>query len=174
MANQHDGQKEGAMKVYTGKANSIDEAIKKAAQAAVADIKSHVSFSVAEVRGTHREIAENPEVEVELLVKGFLPIPNCQEAFAYQGYQCDSVVTVIAYGQHRSTGYQVALELGPEDCWPPQFVLIHNTPAGPVAQVITPFVVFASFRTNEIIKRVVVRDGQGEQIVGVKQVDSTQ
>jgi len=163
------------MKNYTGKANTLDGAIRQAAQGAVADIgpDALVGFSLEEVRGVHGGIAGIHEIEVVITILRDEQTPRCKEVLDYQAYQKEGAVTIVAFGQHPSAGYLVALELSPIDIYPPQYILTHRAPTGPIAQVVTPFVVSAGFRADSPIENVIVEDGSGKQKIPVKQIDTS-
>jgi hypothetical protein len=160
------------MKNYTGKANTLDGAIRQAAQEAIADLgRSLVGFSLEEVRGVHGGFTGIPEIEVVITIPRDEQTPKCKEVLEYQAYQNEGAVTLVAFGQHPSDGYLVAFELSPIDIYPPQYILTHRAPTGPTAQVVTPFVVSAGFRDDSPVENVIVEDGNGKQKIPVKQID---
>ena len=89
---------------------------------------------------------------------------------SYNAEQVPGVVLIHAHGFHPTSGYHVFFELSPLDIFPPQFLLWHIKPSGPVLDVITPFSVSTSFLASEPIKTVVVYDADGKHTVKVEQV----
>ena len=160
------------MKTYTGEASTLDDAIRLAADAAVAEIgpDAMVNFSLTEVRGVHGGIAGRHEIEADITVRGAYSDKLCKDASEYRAYQQKGVVTVLAYGQHSSAGYIPSLDLAPINIAPPQYILTHKEPTGPVAQVITSFVVSASFKWERELDSVFLEDGNGKQKVPVTQL----
>ena len=94
---------------------------------------------------------------------------RCGEA-KYHAIQADGMVIIVAYGKHRTGGYQVKLRRLPIEPFPPQFELLHKKPEGAAIQVITPFVVVSHFRATRDIKSFVVHDAKGKHKVAVTQI----
>lgn len=160
------------MKPYTGKASTLDDAIRLAADAAVAEIgpDAMVNVSLTEVRGVHGGITGRHEIEANITVRDAYNHKLCKEASEYRAYQQNGVVTVLAYGQHSSAGYIPSVDLAPIEIAPPQYIVTHKEPTGPVAQVITSFVISASFEWGAVLESVFVEDGNGKQKVPVTQL----
>ena len=87
----------------------------------------------------------------------------------YEAYQIENIVVVLAYGQHKSTGYKVALRQRPEEIYPPIFELVHTEPGGLNAQVITPYAAIGHFKLGAPVKGLRVIDADGEHNVRVQQ-----
>lgn len=105
---------------HTGKGFSLEEAIRRAAVTASegAGPDATISFTLTEVRGSHGGIASSHEVEADIVVRTPRAALLCGDAVIYQAYQREGMVTVLAYGQHRTAGFAVALELMPIDVFP--------------------------------------------------------
>lgn len=88
----------------------------------------------------------------------------------YSAQQVPGAVIIFAAGAHLTAGYETYFEQLPIDIFPPQHRLMHMKPAGIVAQVVTPFVVYASFPAKDKIEEVVIHDSKGEHKVKVEQV----
>jgi len=157
------------MKQYIGKAGTVDEAIKDAATKAVADQgpDAMINFIIKEIKGIYGGIAGFHEVEVILEAEQVTDQQLCDHAIKYKGFQHEDLVTIVAYGEHHTSGYKVALLQKPIDIFPPQYKLVHIEPSDPVAQVITPFTVSVSFHSKELLKSVTVEDGKGVHKVNV-------
>ena len=89
----------------------------------------------------------------------------------YTAKQAGGQVTVTAKGESPTAGYQVKLFESPLRIWPPQWMLAHKKPDGMAAQVITPFEVSASFKSDRKVATVVVNDAAGRRTVSVAQAE---
>ena len=78
-------------------------------------------------------------------------------------------VTIKATGESPTPGYEVKLVQSPLRIWPPQWYLARKRPEGTVLQVITPFEVTASFKSDDSIKSVRVSDAAGRHDINVEQ-----
>lgn len=87
----------------------------------------------------------------------------------FEAHQIDGIVVVLAYGQHKSTGYKVALRQRPEEIYPPMFELVHTEPGGINAQVLTPYATIGHFKVGAPVKSIRVFDADGQHDVPVKQ-----
>jgi len=85
----------------------------------------------------------------------------------YSAKQKGWEVTVTALGECPTAGYQVKLVQSPLRIWPPQWLLAQKKPDGPVAQVITPFEVESTFKSDDPVEWVKVTDARGGQNVPV-------
>lgn len=94
---------------------------------------------------------------------------RCAEASSFSAFQKGGQVHVSAMGTHRTGGYKTLLTQAPMSVFPPQFILYHARPSGPVIQVFTPFTESASFTSREIVDQVVVADAHGRHEVRVEQ-----
>lgn len=88
----------------------------------------------------------------------------------YSAQQVPGAVIIFAAGVHPTAGYKTYFEKLPIAVFPPQHRLMHIKPTGVVAQVITPFVVHATFPAEDKIDEVIVHDVNGEHEVPVEQV----
>lgn len=88
----------------------------------------------------------------------------------YSAQQVPGAVFIFATGAHLTAGYDTYFEQLPIDVFPPQHKLMHIKPDGAVSQVITPFLVFASFPAKDKIEQIVIHDANGEHKVKVEQV----
>ena len=89
---------------------------------------------------------------------------------SYSAEQVPGVVLIHAHGFHPTSGYQVFFEQSMLTIFPPEFLLWHIKPSGPVLEVITPFSVSTSFRADKPVEAVVVHDADGKHRVEVEQV----
>ena len=80
-------------------------------------------------------------------------------------------VTIRATGTHPSAGYETKFVVSPLRIYPPQWLLAMKRPEGPVAQVLTPFDVTASFKASHQISSLRVSDAMGPHDVHVEQED---
>ena len=87
----------------------------------------------------------------------------------YSATQKAGEVTLTATGDNPTAGYEVKLVQSPLRIWPPQWMLARKRPEGMAAQVITPFSVSASFKSDDPIKAIVVGDAAGRHEVPVQQ-----
>ena len=87
----------------------------------------------------------------------------------YTASQTPGDVTVVARGEHPTGGYETKLVESPLKIWPPQYLLVCKKPDGPATQVISAFEVKATFKTKELVKKVVVSDAAGKHEVKVDQ-----
>jgi len=160
------------MKEYTGKANTVDDAIRNAAQEALHN-QGHdamVEFEVDKVCGVYGGIGGLHQVEVTIKPLNIRTIDLCDRAIEYRGFQKQGVVTVVAYGSHDTSGYKVMLQQKPIKIYPPQYYLVHERPTGIALPMVTPFVVSAHFRSTETITKVVVEDARGCHDVDIANV----
>lgn len=88
----------------------------------------------------------------------------------YSAQQVPGAVIVKAEGWHPTSGYRTYLEKSPIAVYPPQFILLHEAPAGATLQVLTPFTVRAMFQAEEPVATVVVHHAEGKTEVPVEQV----
>lgn len=162
------------MKEFCGKAKMIDEALRIAAQVAIADSgpDAMIKYKLKEVKGVYGGIAGFDEKEVIIQEAEIVHTELCGEVVEFRAFQVKDAVTLLAYGSHPTAGFRISLQLKPEDIYPPEFALTHTRPAGPVAQVVTPFVVSASFNSAEPIEELKIEDAKGEHGVRVHLMDS--
>jgi hypothetical protein len=80
-------------------------------------------------------------------------------------------VTIRATGNHPTAGYETKFVVSPLRIYPPQWLLAVKRPDGPVAQVVTPFDVSASFKASNQIATLRVTDALGQHDVHVEQED---
>lgn len=93
----------------------------------------------------------------------------CKEAIQYNAFIQKKVLTLIAFGSHRTDGWKVALEREvSSDSTNFRFILKHTPPTGPVLQVITPFVVWDYFQIDSSPKSVTVVDGNDQHNIQTK------
>jgi hypothetical protein len=90
----------------------------------------------------------------------------------YTARQAAGQVTITAKGENPTGGYEVKLVQSPLRIWPPQWILAHRKPAGPVTQAITPFETSASFKSDKKVATVVVNDASGRRIANVAQAQN--
>ena len=90
----------------------------------------------------------------------------------YTARQAAGQVTITARGENPTGGYAVKLVQSPLRIWPPQWILAHKKPDGPVTQAITPFETSASFKSDKKVATVVVNDASGRRIVNVAQAQN--
>ena len=160
------------MKEYTGKANTIDDAIQNAAQEALRN-QGHdamVEFEVDKVRGIYGGIGGLHQVEVTIKQLNMRTLDLCDRAIEYRGFQKQGVVTIVAYGSHDTSGYKVMLQQKPIRIYPPQYYLVHERPTGISLPIVTPFVVSEHFQATEMISSVVVEDAKGNHNVDITHV----
>ena len=117
--------------------------------------------------GTPRPIALEPTVPVGQPPSKAAAVEPCTAR--YLAWQVPGLVAIAATGVHPTAGYEVFFEQSPLAVFPPQFRLLHVKPAGPVAQVITPFSAITTISTQQKIDRVVVSDASGSHGVPVEQ-----
>lgn len=86
----------------------------------------------------------------------------------YEAHQINGIVVVLAYGQHKSTGYKVSLRQRPEEIYPPMFELVHTEPGGINAQVLTPYATIGHFKVGAPVKTIHIIDADGKHDVPVK------
>jgi|SRR5687768_9795627 hypothetical protein len=86
----------------------------------------------------------------------------------YSATQSAGEVTIAARGENSSAGYETKLVQSPLRIWPPQYLLAVKKPDGPAAEVMTPFEVTASFKADDPVETVSVRDASGLQKVMVE------
>lgn len=160
------------MKEFTGKANTVDNAIKAAAQKALHNQgpDAMVEFEVDEVRGVYGGIGGLHQIEVTIKQLNMRTLDLCDRAIEYRGFQKQGVVTVVAYGSHETSGYKVLLQQKPNEIFPPQYYLAHERPTGIALPVITPFVVSTHFHSTETITQIEVEDAKGRHDVEIAQV----
>jgi hypothetical protein len=104
--------------------------------------------------------------------QGILGVPDgwaLVKKAEYTASQTPGDVTVVARGEHSTGGYEAKLVESPLKIWPPQYLLVCKKPDGPATQVISPFEVKATFKTKELVKKVVVTDAAGKHEVKVDQ-----
>ena len=82
---------------------------------------------------------------------------------AYGATQQHGQVTLVVRGINPTAGYETRLVPSRTTAGPPEFTLVQRKPAGPVAQVITPFEAVASFKSETPVKSVIVRDAAGRR-----------
>jgi hypothetical protein len=87
----------------------------------------------------------------------------------YSATQKAGEVTLTARGDNPTAGYEVKLVQSPLRIWPPQWMLARKHPEGMAAQVITPFEVTATFKSDDAIKALIVGDAAGRHEVPVEQ-----
>jgi len=160
------------MKEFTGKADTVDEAIRNAAQEALRNQgpDAMVEYEVDKLRGLYGGIGGLHQVEVTIKQLSMRTIDLCDRAVEFRGFQKQGMVTVIAYGSHESSGYKVMLQQKPIKIYPPQYYLIHEAPTGIALPMVTPFVASAHFRSTETISKVVIEDAKGCHDVEIAQV----
>ena len=90
----------------------------------------------------------------------------------YTARQAAGQVTITANGENPTGGYEVKLVESPLRIWPPQWILAHKKPDGPVTQAITPFETSASFKSDRKVATVVVNDASGRRMVNVAQAQN--
>jgi len=129
----------------------------------ILDISSFVGTKGIEVFGATKSMKIDLFGEADSL---------CNETgnVTYRAAQVLGGVIIIAEGEHPTSGYETFFTESPLDVFPPQFILNHKQPDGIVLQVVTPFNVNTSFKTEETIEAVVVHDAQGEHQIEVEQV----
>lgn len=86
----------------------------------------------------------------------------------YEAEQISGTVIVHATGDTPASGYRVWLEHSMIDVYPPEFVLYWEPPGGLAADVLTPFIVHASFPAEDPVSHVTVRDADGVHTVPVE------
>jgi hypothetical protein len=162
------------MKEFSGKAKTIDEALRIAAQAAIAERgpDAMINYKLKEVKGLYGGIAGFDEKEVIIQEIDIVPTEFCGEVVEYRAFQVMGAVTLLAYGSHPTAGFKVRLQRKPVEIFPPEFALTHTRPTGPVAQVVTPFVVSESFNSTDPIDELKVEDAEGEHSIRVSLIDS--
>lgn len=106
-----------------------------------------------------------PPAETALNPKGWELIP----AANYSATQTGDTVRIFAAGEHPTAGYATKIFMSPLRIWPPQFLLYRKPPEGMAAQVITPFDVCVSFKSNRPVPPLVLTDGAGRHEVQVVQ-----
>ena len=94
--------------------------------------------------------------------RGALPL-------SYTATQKQDTVTVTVRGQNPTAGYENVLVPSKTTAGPPEFVLVQKRPTGIVAQMISPFQVRASFKSEAPVKVIIVRDATGRRQVPVEQ-----
>ena len=151
------------MKEYTGKAYTVDEAIRNAAQEALHNQgpDALVEFEVENMRGIYGGIGGLHEVEVTIKQINMRTLDLCDRTVEYRGFQKQGVITVVAYGSHDTSGYKVSLQQQSIKTFPPRFYLLHERPTGISLPVVTPFVVSTHFRSSEIVSTVMIEDAEG-------------
>jgi len=160
------------MKEFTGRANSVDEAIQSAAQEALHNQgpDALVEFEIENMRGIYGGIGGLHQIEVTIKQHNMRKLDLCDRAIEYRGFQKHGVVTVVVYGSHDTSGFKVTLQQKPIEIFPPQYYLFHESPSGISLPVVTPFVVSAHFRSSNAIDKVVIEDGRGCHDVAIEQV----
>src|SRR5438876_1136335 len=103
--------------------------------------------------------------EITALGEGWHLAPSAK----YSATQSRGEVTLHATGESPTAGYQLKLVQSMLRIWPPQYLLARKKPEGIVIQVITPFDVSASFKSNDPVKSVKVRDAADVHDVNVDQ-----
>jgi hypothetical protein len=88
----------------------------------------------------------------------------------YTATQSKGEVTIKATGQHPSSNYAVKLVPSMLRIWPPQYMLARHKTSDMGAQVLTPFSVMTSFKSDDPVTQVRVSAGAGEHDVKVQQV----
>jgi hypothetical protein len=100
---------------------------------------------------------------------------NAQEktlckAVWYWARQTEDKVTLYVVCVHPTEGYEVSLEESPIAIYPPEYILWHTAPTGPVPDVVTVELVSASFPASDPIDAVILHDADGEHTVPVEDV----
>ena len=90
----------------------------------------------------------------------------------YTARQAAGQVTVTAKGENPTGGFEVKLFESPLKIWPPQWILAHKKPTGPVTQAITKFEATASFKSDRKVATVIVNDAGGRRTVSVAQAQN--
>jgi hypothetical protein len=101
-------------------------------------------------------------------VVGLQPGWELGTAAKYSATQSTGEVTITARGENPSAGYETKLVTSPLRIWPPQQMLAVKKPDGPAAAVMTPFEVKASFKADDPVETVSVRDASGLHKVTVE------
>ncbi len=87
----------------------------------------------------------------------------------YSATQKGGEVIIIAKGENPTPGFEMKLVQSPLRIWPPQWMLARKRPDGIVAQVITPFEVTGSFKSDDPINAVRISDAAGRHEIPVEQ-----
>ena len=87
----------------------------------------------------------------------------------YSAKQEAGKVAITATGENPTPGYEVKLVQSPLRIWPPQWMLARKRPDGIAAQVVTPFSVTESFKSDDPVKAIIVTDATGRHEVPVEQ-----
>jgi len=103
------------------------------------------------------------------LVFGLGPGFELAPKATYSAAQKSGEVTITARVENPTAGYEVKLVQSPLRIWPPQWMLARKRPEGAAAQVITPFEVSATFKSDDPVKSVIVGDAAGRHEVPVEQ-----
>lgn len=88
----------------------------------------------------------------------------------YRAQQVPNAVILFAEGWHATSGYRVWFEQNMLGVFPPEFILYHEDPTGPVLEVLTPFHVHTAFKASQPVRTVIVHDAEGRHEVPVEQV----
>ncbi len=91
------------------------------------------------------------------------------KSVTYRAEQRGTAVKLIATGNHPAAGWQSQFEDSPAATFPPQYRFVSIPPKGMVAQVISPFEVSRSFRSDKPIASIAVHDAAGPHTVAVVQ-----
>jgi hypothetical protein len=115
-------------------------------------------------------LASNPSsAPASSMVFGLGPGFELAPKANYSAAQKAGEVTITARGENPTAGYEVKLVQSPLRIWPPQWMLARKHPEGMAAQVMTPFEVTATFKSDDPIKAVIVGDAAGRHEVPVEQ-----
>ena len=94
-------------------------------------------------------------------------LPLCRFETTYTATQAHGRVVLRASGEAGSPGWTIRFEQEPQRIWPPQFRLVCERPKGMQPQVMTPFRVERSFKANNRVDTLRVRDARGTHEVRV-------
>jgi hypothetical protein len=111
-----------------------------------------------------------PPEKTEMQPENATQAELCNEAgnVKYTAAWQQGVVKLTASGSHPTAGYRVFFEQSMLMIYPPEFILKHQRPTGMAAQVITPFTVQTSFKSEEKPQAITVHDAKGRNRVPVR------